>query len=168
MARYKVLAIIYSKTKDDHYRLLRRVFSKLKKSGIKIHPQKSVFGVDTVKYLGYELGSYGYRPIQDKIDAIRQMTVPRTKTELKSFIGAITFYTQSLPMLQYTLQPLHSVSGSTDKFTWGPAQMQAFEDAKTLLSNCGSLAFPSLENDCQIYLTTGTHRLRWSTFRSFL
>ena len=146
--------LCYSKTKEDHYRLLAKVFNKLRAAGVKLHPDKSVLGRAQVEYLGYEIGSFGYRPLKSKVEAILKMSRPSTKTELKSFIGSITFYTQSLPLLQYTLGPLHAISGSENKFIWGPEQEEAFSRAKNILSNCSPLAFPSEDLSAQLYLTT--------------
>ena len=125
--------LIYTRTKEEHYKLIAKAFSKLRAAGVKLHPEKSSFGKSTVEYLGYEIGSFGYRPLKSKVDAILAMARPKTKTELKSFIGSVTFYTQSLPLLQYTLAPLHSISGSTDKFVWNTEQEEAFEKAKAIL-----------------------------------
>ena len=146
--------LIYSKTKDEHFKLLAKAFARLKEAGVKLHPEKSLFGQTSVEYLGYEIGSFGYKPLKSKIDAILGMTRPNTKTELKSFIGSITFYTQSLPLLQYTLAPLHAISGSTEKFIWGTEQEEAFEKAKAILQGCCPLAFPSNDERDTIYLTT--------------
>ena len=144
--------LVYSKTKEEHLKLLSIVFNKLKLSEMKLSPEKSVFGVSQVDYLGYSIDENGYRPLKNKVDTILRLEVPKTKTELKSFVGMITFYGTSLPLLQYTLEPLHRISGSTKKFVWGEEQQTAFEKAKEILSKCTHLAFPS-ENS-RLILTT--------------
>ena len=144
--------LIYSKTKDEHLRLLNIAFNKLKLSGMKLSPEKSVFGVSQVDYLGYTIDENGYRPLKSKVDTILRLEIPKTKTELKSFVGMLTFYGTSLPLLQYTLEPLHRISGSTKKFIWGEEQQIAFEKAKEILTKCTHLAFPT-ENS-KLILTT--------------
>ena len=144
--------LIYSKTKDEHLRLLSIAFNKLKLSGMKLSPEKSAFGVSQVDYLGYTIDANGYRPLKSKVDTILRLEIPKTKTELKSFVGMLTFYGTSLPLLQYTLEPLHRISGSTKKFVWGEEQQLAFDKAKEILTKCTHLAFPS-ENS-KLILTT--------------
>ena len=144
--------LVYSKTKDEHIRLLSIAFNKLKLSGMKLSPEKSAFGVSQVDYLGYTIDTNGYRPLKSKVDTILRLEVPKTKTELKSFVGMLTFYGTSLPLLQYTLEPLHRISGSTKKFVWGKEQQLAFDKAKEILTKCTHLAFPS-ENS-KLILTT--------------
>ena len=144
--------LIYSKTKEEHLRLISIVLNKLKLSGMKLSPEKSVFGVSQVDYLGYTIDENGYRPLKSKVDTILRLEPPKTKTELKSFVGMLTFYGTSLPLLQCTLEPLHRISGATKKFVWGEEQQLAFERAKEILTKCTHLAFPS-ENS-KLILTT--------------
>ena len=144
--------LVYSKTKNEHFNLLKIVFNRLKLSGMKLSPEKSVFGVTEVDYLGYSINSNGYKPLKGKVDTILKLEPPKNKTELKSFVGMLTFYGTSLPLLQYTLDPLHKISGSNSKFVWGKEQQLAFEKAKEILTNCAHLAFPS-ENS-KLILTT--------------
>ena len=145
---------LYSEDVDSHYKILKKVFERLMDAGIKLHPDKSKIGQKSVTYLGYEVGAFGFRPIKSKVKAILEMSRPTTKTELKSFVGGISFYTSSIPRLQHTLAPLHEISGSKAKFNWGPPQEEAFAKAKELLASCGSLAFPSRCDDNTLILTT--------------
>ena len=144
--------LVYSKTKEEHFNLLKIVFNRLKLAGMKLSPEKSIFGVSEVDYLGYSINSKGYRPLKGKVDTILKLEPPKTKTELKSFVGMLTFYGTSLPLLQYTLEPLHKISGSNSKFVWGREQQVAFEKAKEILTNCAHLAFPS--DNSKLILTT--------------
>ena len=144
--------LVYSKTKEEHYALLKRVLNRLKLAGIKLSPEKSIFGAAEVDYLGYTINRKGYEPQKAKVDSILALDIPKTKTELKSFVGTLNFYCTSLPMLQAILDPLHKISGSSSKFEWGTEQQIAFEKAKEILSNCTHLAFPS--EDSHLILTT--------------
>ena len=146
--------IIYSNTAETHYALLKMVVERLLKAGIRLHPEKSIFGVEMVEYLGYEVGAFGYRPIKSKVESILEMSRPTTKTECKAFIGAIGFYTQVLPMLQHTLAPLHAITGARKPFDWGDEQEEAFNAAKQILGQCSPLAFPSHDDRAQLILTT--------------
>ena len=106
--------LLYSKDAESHYNLINSVFKLIREAGLKLHPEKSAFGLSKVEYLGYEIGSFGFRPIQSKIDALTKMARPTDCTQLKSFIGSVCFYTQSFPLLQHTLAPLHKISGKSN------------------------------------------------------
>ena len=149
--------LVYSKTKEEHFNLLKRIFNRLKLAGMKLSPEKSIFGVAEVEYLGYTINEKGYRPQKAKVDTILALDIPKTKTELKSFVGILNFYCTSLPMLQAVLDPLHKISGSSSTFKWGDEQQIAFEKAKEILTNCTHLAFPS-ENGSLILTTDASDK----------
>ena len=155
--------VLHSKSAKDHIELLGEVFTRLRKAGIKINPNQSKIGQNRVTFLGYELGSFGFRPSRSKVEAIRKMSNPKDKKELKSFIEAVTFFTSSIPSLQFILGPLHEITGSKAKFVWGERQEEAFLEAKQLLSSCGSLCFPSDSPDNTLVLTTDSSDLGYGS-----
>lgn len=146
--------LIYTRTAEDHLAAVERIFKKLWQAGIRLHPDKSHFGVAKVEFLGYEVSRKGYLPLPSKVESILAMDRPMNKTALKSFIGSVAYYTQSLPMLQNILGPLHAITGSKSVYNWTSEQETAFEEAKQVLASCGPLAFPDKSGKCQLYLTT--------------
>jgi len=45
-----------------------------------------------VTYLGYCIDSEGLHLTEDKLDAVRKAPEPRNVTELKSYLGLLTYY----------------------------------------------------------------------------
>ena len=54
--------------------------------------QKSFFDKDSLEYLGYKITTKGIMPIANKIDAIKAIKPPKTRRELRKFIGMINYY----------------------------------------------------------------------------
>lgn len=146
--------IVYTKTAEEHVQVLEKIFMRLWDAGIRLHPEKSHFGLAEVDFLGYTVGSEGYIPIPSKVQDILDMPPPDSKTSLKSFIGSCAYYTTSLPMLQFVLGPLHEISGSKAKFEWTAKQEDAYQQVKEILASCGPLAFPDKDGKAPMYLTT--------------
>ena len=82
------------------------------------------------------------------------MARPTNKKECKAFIGACAFYSTAIPLLQFVLSPLHSITGTKSEFDWADAQEESFLEAKRLLSSCGPIGFPTNEKGSSIILTT--------------
>ena len=55
--------------------------------------------VPSVPYLGYVVDADGVRPLPEKIKAIRQAPTPKNVTELKSYLGLLTYYGKFLSNL---------------------------------------------------------------------
>ena len=62
-----------------------------------------------VHYLGHTVSSEGIQPMQEKICAIRDASVPTDLHQLKHFLGLLNFYTKFLPNLSTVLAPLYSL-----------------------------------------------------------
>ena len=59
--------IIYSKTKEEHYKLLYQAFQLMVKAGLKLHPGKYELLVDEIVYLGHAISK------QEKLTQLRHM-----------------------------------------------------------------------------------------------
>ena len=144
--------LVYSSSAEEHIKLLKMVFNKLKLAGLKLSPDKCSFGLKKAEYLGYMVSENGYEPLRDRLQALSEMSSPTDKTSLKSFIGSVNFYSTNLPELQRILDPLHKISGTTSKFVWGQRQQEAYEKAKEIMGGSGTLDFPNEQGE--LILTT--------------
>ena len=71
-----------SKNEGDHIANLKETFANLREAGLKLNPEKCVFGVTKSKMLGYIIGPEGIRANPDKTKAITSMMEPSTKKEV--------------------------------------------------------------------------------------
>jgi hypothetical protein len=68
-----------SKKREDHISDLRETFANLRKHGLKLNPEKCVFGIRRGKLLGCMITERGIKANLVKIEAIRRMQPPTTK-----------------------------------------------------------------------------------------
>ena len=84
--------LITGSTDTDHLKSLQETLSRLEKAGLRLQKQKCSFMVSSVSYLGYQIDKEGLHPLASKLHAIMQAPQPRNVTELKSFLGLLTYY----------------------------------------------------------------------------
>ncbi|KAG6438787.1 hypothetical protein O3G_MSEX000224 [Manduca sexta] len=148
--------LIFSRDEAEHEKHIRQVFSRLKNYGMVINPSKCVFGVSEVTFLGYRISASGTKPLDEKVQAIRNFPVPNNVRALRRFLGMVNFYRRFLPHAAGTQSPLNAllmgaVKGSTPITLSGEA-LKAFTDTKESLSNAALLAHP----DCNLKLALVT------------
>ena len=82
---------VFSKTDEKHLQHLERIFHKCLKFGFSLNPKKSHFAFEEGKLLGHIISKDGIRIDPARVNAIRQIALPRSKKEVQSFIGKVNF-----------------------------------------------------------------------------
>ena len=91
--------LLFSKSPEEHLKLVEELFKRLDKAGMSIALSKCQFGASSIEYLGYEISPDGMAPITKKITALQNFPAPTKQKELLGFLGALNYYRASLPHL---------------------------------------------------------------------
>ena len=73
-------------------------------------------------------------PLPDKVEAIKNITVPITKKQLQSFIGLINYYRDMWIHRSGISTPLSSMASKQEKWNWSKERQKAFDIIKKLVS----------------------------------
>jgi hypothetical protein len=134
--------IIYSNgSREDHQRKVKQVLRKLQNARLQCDIEKSEFERDSVKYLGFivEAGK-GLRVDPQKVEAIRSWEAPKTKKDVRSFLGFANFYRTFIPQFATIATPLTRLTGKDTEFRWDVACQEAYVELKELFINAPILA----------------------------
>jgi hypothetical protein len=70
---------MFSKSDQEHYQHLKKVFLKCKKYGLSLNPQKSLFSMKEGKLLGHIVSDEGVKIDPNRVEAIKTLSLPRSK-----------------------------------------------------------------------------------------
>ena len=90
------------------------VFSQLKSFNLKIKPKKSYFFQASVIFLGHVLSADGISANPEKVEKVRDWSVPSNAKELHSFLGLASYYCQFIPNFACIAKCLHQLVGPTN------------------------------------------------------
>ena len=138
--------LVASTTEEEHLSHLRTLFTRLSQHGLIVNPAKCEFGRDTLNFLGHQVSAEGVIPLPSKVEAVAAFPRPCTVSELKGFIGMVTFYYRFLHHIAHILQPLYEAQkGKALKqpVDWTAERVKAFQDTKAALARAAMLAHPS-------------------------
>lgn len=127
--------LITGATVAGHLATLEKVLCRLKEAGLRLKKGKCRFLEKSVTYLGHLIDSDGLHPTAEKIKAIQDAPNPRNVTELKAFLGLLSYYSRFLPHLPSVLAPLYALLRKNHKWTWRTRETEAFSKAKELLTS---------------------------------
>ena len=135
--------LVASNTPEEHDQHLQTLFTRLSQYGLVINPDKCLFGVSTLDFLGHCVSSAGIAPREDRVEAIRNFPVPHNKTSLHEYLGFINFYRRFYPHCAEVLHPLYlPLKGKNTPWIWTPACQAAFIKSKQALQTLTLLAYP--------------------------
>ena len=99
--------VISRATEAKHLELLEEVLKRLAATGLRAKKHKCKFMVPFVEFLGHLVDDKGICPLPEKVRAIQLAPTPTTLTELKSYLGLISYYGKFLQNLSMHLAPLY-------------------------------------------------------------
>jgi hypothetical protein len=79
--------IMKSSERANHISDLEETFTNMRRAGLKLNPEKCVFGVTKGNILGCLISAKRIEENLDKIKAIREMEEPKTKKDIQKLNG---------------------------------------------------------------------------------
>ncbi|KAI0994661.1 hypothetical protein K3495_g13520, partial [Podosphaera aphanis] len=149
-------------SKEDHWKTVRSILSKLEKAGLYLDVDKCEFLCQKVKYLGFiiEAGA-GITTDPDKLKAISEWKAPHTVKGVRSFLGFANFYRCFIEKFSEIAAPLINLTKKNSPWRWGEEENSAFEKLKNIFASTPVLAQWNperdtvLEADCSGYALGG-------------
>jgi len=105
--------------------LIKTVLERLQSAGFKINPFKCEWAVQETDFLGHWLTPTGIKPWRKKIDAVLKLSRPTNQTQLRSFLGAVTYHRHLWPRRSHLLRPLTNLTDNSF-FLNGPESVIKF------------------------------------------
>nr|VZI23548.1 unnamed protein product [Spirometra erinaceieuropaei] len=111
------------------------VLERVQEYGFRLRADKCQFFLDSIKYLGFVFDVTGRHPDPENIRAIQQMPAPKNVSQLRSFLGLISYYSAFLPSLHDVRAPLNRLLQKDASWCWSPDCEKAFAQLKSMLSS---------------------------------
>lgn len=127
--------LIFANTKEELETREKAVLQKLKENNLTLNEPKCFYGVEQVEFLGSTLSKHGVAPAAEKVDAIKNFRRPKDRSELRSFIGLVTYISPSIKNFADTMEPLNRLLRKENREEWGPDQDAAFAKIKQSLED---------------------------------
>jgi hypothetical protein len=114
----------------------------MRREGLKLNPEKCVFGVTKGKILGFLVSVKSIKVNPDKIKAIREMEEPKTKKDIQKLNGRVAALNRFISRSAERSLPFFKVLKGKSKIEWGPEQSKAFAELKAYIEKMAILSPP--------------------------
>jgi hypothetical protein len=139
--------LIYSNLEEDHEHHLRMVLQVLREHQLYAKLSKCSFYQKQIYYLGHIISKDGITVDLEKIEAIREWSVPKNVIEVRSFKGLAGYYKIFIEGFSKISHPITSLQRKGVKFQWTLDCEKSSQHLKQLLTSSPILRIVDPDED---------------------
>ena len=131
--------LIFTKTLEEHWEVVRQVMELLQKHGLSLKLEKCEFERTSIEYLGVVVSHDSVKMDPAKVAGVAEWPTPSTKKEV---LGFTNFYRRFIEGFSHIAQPLLDLTKADSVFKWSPEEKSAFDTLKDRITLAPILALP--------------------------
>ena len=138
--------LLASETEHDHMEHMRMIFETLQRAGLTMSAKKYEFFKDSLTFLGHVITKDGIKPDPGKIEVIVKWPTPKTRREIRRFLGLVNYYRMFIEFISEKTRNLRALN--TDEmeksgmFEWKQEHQEEFDVLKRIVSSAPILVQP--------------------------
>ncbi|XP_068205216.1 uncharacterized protein [Palaemon carinicauda] len=138
--------LVHTKSWSEHLETLQELFQRIRNANLTVRPSKCILASETVQFLGHEIQGGTLSLQETNISKIQSAPQPKTKKEVRSFLGLTGFYRAYVPNYATIAAPLSDLTkkGKSNVVQWQEPQEKAYNSLKSILVNKPVLRLPDL------------------------
>ena len=133
--------IVYGKSPEEHNTALHAVLKRFDNSGLTLHPDKCEFNKSSLAFFGFVFSADGISPDPEKVKAIHEACPPSSTSEVRSFLGMVTYCAKFIQNFSDITKPLRELTKKNVQFHWEQQHQQAFQEVKDALTSDTVMAY---------------------------
>ena len=154
--------ILASEDEESHLKDINQFLEVVQGFGMKLKLIKCHFALDKIKYLGFFISANGISIDPKNVEVIEKMSMPKTISELRSFLGACSYFRKFVQNFSIIMSPLYNLT-KEGKFlkpeNWEKECLNAFKNIKSKLKTAPVLASPQIGKSFIIETDASMHGL---------
>jgi hypothetical protein len=148
---YVDYSVVMSRKTGDLVHDLTEVFTKLRQHGVKLNPEKCVFGIPRGILLGFVVSERSIEANPEKISAIMDMGPIKNLKDVQRVTGCLAALSRFIARLGERRLPLYKLIKKSDHFSWTPEAQEALDSLKNMLKSSPILMAPTPEEPMLLY-----------------
>jgi len=134
--------LIFTKTEEEHERVVRRVLEILAEHKLFLRLEKCEFHWKQIEYLGLVISENKVEMDPVKVARVCKWLTPENWTDVQAFVGFVNFYRRFIQDFSTIARPLFDLTRSDHAWNWGTKEQEAFKHLKMVVTTAPILASP--------------------------
>ncbi|WVZ63865.1 hypothetical protein U9M48_013463, partial [Paspalum notatum var. saurae] len=155
LGKFVVVFIDDILNEEEHEEHLRTVLTRLREHQLYAKFSKCAFWLREVSFIGHILSVKEVAVDLSKVEDKQ----PETVTEIRSFLGLVSYYRRFIKDFSKTAKPMTSLTKKNAKYLWDPKCEEAFTSLKKSLTSAPVLAQPDVTKPFDVYCDASSNGL---------
>ena len=141
--------LIHTESFDDHVKCLEEVLKRLSEANMTAKPSKCFFGFETIKFLDHNVGNGSITPIMRTLKKKEEAERPKTKKQVRSFLGLTGYYRDFIQNYSTIVAPLTDLTkkAKPNRVLWEEKHENSYNELKSALSKAPVLRLPDMNKE---------------------
>jgi hypothetical protein len=148
--------VVKTRKADDLVNDLCVSFDCLRANGVKLNPEKCVFGVPRGMLLGYIVSQQGIEPNPEKVTALERMGPIQDRTGVQKVLGCLAGLSCFISRFGEKGLPLYRLLKKHERFSWTVEDQEALDKLKVTLARAPILTPPRDGKPLYLYVAATT------------
>ena len=131
--------IVYGRSNKEHDEALESLLQRFRECGLttlsKFNPKKCKFRIPELEFFGLVFSGKGVKPSPTKVQALKQMSLPKNVAEVRSLLGMAQYSAQFIPGFSEITAPLRFLTHKNADWKWTSREQNSFEALQNALSS---------------------------------
>jgi len=142
--------MVATETEEGHDEIVEEVLRRLEENDLFVKPEKCVWKVREVGFLGVIIREDGIRMEKEKVQEVMEWPVPKSMKDMQKFLGLANYYRWFVKDFAKIAKPLHETTRKDNKWNWGERQQKVFEELKRRFTMEPVLVTPDLDREMRV------------------
>jgi len=142
--------MVAMETEEGHDEIVEEVLRRLEENDLFVKPEKCVWKVREVGFLGVIIGEDRVRMEKEKVQGVIEWPVPKSVKDVQKFLGLANYYRRFVKDFAKIAKPLHKIIRKENKWSWGERQQKEFEELKERFTTDPVLVTPDLDKEIRV------------------
>jgi hypothetical protein len=132
---------VFGKNEKEHDENVHNLMQVAAAHGLIFNSKRCAIKLKSINFFGMVYSADGVKPDPKKVEDIKSLEAPKNATQLKEFLGIVTYIGPFIPHLSQHTASLRDLLKKDSEFQWSSSHEQDFKKVKELISDEITLAY---------------------------
>jgi len=152
--------LVGTETEEGHDKIVEEILKRLEENDLYIKPEKCVWKVQKIGFLGVVIGPDGIEMEKKKVNRVLSWPEPKNVKDVRKFLGLVNYYRRFIKNFAQVARPMNVLTRKDIKWQWKEEQQKAFDELKRIFTTKPVLAALDLDKEFRVEADASNYATR--------